>query len=82
MLYIKEQYQGQGYGKALMEHWEYEMKQQVYGMLMSSTQVDEEAQHFYRKIGSKDCGSLTIDIPQYKQPMELFLVKLIYNEVK
>lgn len=27
MFYIKEQYQGQGYGKALMEHWENEMKQ-------------------------------------------------------
>lgn len=77
MLYIVEQYQGQGYGKALMNHWENEMEQQGYGMLMTSTQVDEEAQHFYRKLGYKDCGSLIIDIPQYKQPMELFLLKSI-----
>lgn len=60
-----------------MEHWENEMKLQGYGMLLTSTQVDEEAQHFYRKIGYKDCGSLIIDIPQYKQPIELFLVKSI-----
>lgn len=77
MLYIVEQYQRQGYGKALMNHWENEMKQQGYGMLLTSTQVDEEAQHFYRKIGYKDCGSLTIDNPQHKQPMELFLAKAI-----
>ena len=79
MLYIKEQYQGQGYGKILMEHWEYEMKQQGYGMLLTSTQVDEEAQHFYRKLRYVDCGSLIIDIPQYKQPMELFLVKSLWG---
>lgn len=77
MLYIIEQYQGQGYGKALMNYWENEMKQQGYGMLLTSTQVDEEAQHFYRKLGYKDCGSLIIDIPKYKQPMELFLLKSI-----
>lgn len=77
MLYIIEQYQGQGYGKALMNYWENEMKQQGYGMLLTSTQVDEEAQHFYRKLGYKDCGSLIIDIPKYKQTMELFLLKSI-----
>lgn len=29
MVYIKEQYQGQGYGKILMEHWENEIKNKV-----------------------------------------------------
>lgn len=77
MLYIMQQFQGQGYGKALMDHWESEMMQQGYGMLLTSTQVNEEAQHFYRKLGYQDCGNLTIDIPQYKQPMELFLLKSI-----
>lgn len=28
-------------------------------------QVDETAQHFYRKLGYKDSGSLIIDIPTY-----------------
>lgn len=46
-------------------------------MLLTSTQVDEEAQYFYRKIGYKDCGGLIIDITQYRQSMELFLVKSI-----
>ena len=30
-----------------------------YGMVLTSTQVDEDAQHFYRKLGYKDCGGLT-----------------------
>lgn len=50
---------------------------QGYDMLLTSTQVDEEAQHFYRKLGYKDCDSLIINIPKHGQPMELFLVKAI-----
>ena len=53
------------------------MKSQRYGMLLTSTQVDETAQHFYRKLGYKDCGGFVIDIPRYVQPMELFLIKEI-----
>ena len=32
-----------------MEYWEAEMKNQGFCMVMTSTQVDESAQHFYRK---------------------------------
>ncbi len=44
---------------------------------MTSTQTDESAQHFYRKLGYQDAGCLVLDIPGYKQPMEMFLVKKI-----
>lgn len=77
MLYIDSNYRQKGYGKKLMEYWENDMKLQGYGMLLTSTQVDEEAQHFYRKLGYKDCGGLIIDNPGYQQPMELFLSKSI-----
>ena len=70
-------YQRKGYGKKLMEHWEKDMKFLGYGMLLTSTQVDETAQHFYRKLGYKDCGGFVIDISGYEQPMELFLIKEI-----
>lgn len=53
--------------------WNYHNK--GYGMLLTSTQVDEDAQHFYRKLGYKDCGGFVIDIPGYEQPMEMFLIK-------
>lgn len=75
MLFVDWNYQGKGYGKKLMEHWENDMKSQGYGMLLTSTQVDEEAQHFYRKLGYKDCGGFVIDVPGYEQPMEMFLIK-------
>lgn len=77
MLFIDWKYQGRGYGKQLMKYWENDMKTQGYGMLLTSTQVDENAQHFYRKLGYKDCGGFVIDIPEYAQPMEMFFIKSI-----
>ena len=77
MLFIDFGCRQKGYGRKLMEYWENDMKSQGYGMVLTSTQVDEEAQHFYRKLGYKDCGGLVIDIPGFEQPMELFLSKRI-----
>lgn len=77
MIFIEANSQNKGYGRKLMEYWENDMRRQGYGMIMTSTQVDEEAQHFYRKLGYKDCGGLTFDIPGYEQPMELFLSKAL-----
>ena len=77
MLVVDWDYQGKGYGGKLMAHWERDMKSQGYCMMLTSTQVDESAQHFYRKLGYKDCGGFVIDIPGYEQPMEMFLVKEI-----
>lgn len=77
MLYVANTYQGHGFGKALMAFWEKEMQKLGYKMLMTSTQVDEDAQHFYRKLGYQDAGSLLITVPEYQQPMELFLIKKI-----
>lgn len=79
MLFIDRPFQGKGYGSALMNYWEADMKKQGYGMVLTSTQVDETAQHFYRKLGYKDCGGLIMDIPRYAQPMELLLVKELFQ---
>lgn len=75
LLYVEQEYRGRGYGTMLMEAWERDMRENGYGMLMTSTQVDETAQHFYRKRGYRDSGGLVVDIPGYEQPMEMFLVK-------
>lgn len=75
MLYIDAPFQGRGYGKMLLAHWEKDMREQGHGMVLTSSQADETAQHFYRKLGYKDCGNLFLDIPGYAQPMELFFSK-------
>ena len=75
LLFIENRYRRQGFGRSLMEHWQKDMKTKGYGMVLTSTQVDEDAQHFYRKLGYRDCGGLTVDVPGYEQPMELFMVK-------
>ena len=62
---------------ALMEHWEQDMREQGYGLVMTSTQVNEEAQHFYRKLGYRDCGGFVVDIPGYEQPMEMIMIKAL-----
>lgn len=66
-----------GYGCLLMKHWEKDMKTKGYGLVMTSTQEDEEAQHFYRAIGYKDCGELKLPFPGYEQSTELIMGKAL-----
>lgn len=77
MLFVDWNEQHKGYGQQLLAHWEEDMKSQGYGMVLTSTQVDETAQHFYRNNGYKDCGSLVMNIPGYEQPMEMFMCKAL-----
>jgi ribosomal protein S18 acetylase RimI-like enzyme len=77
MLYVQQEYQRKGYGRKLVEYWEESMKSDGYGMVMTSTQVDEDAQHFYRKLGYQDAGGLILRIPKFEQPMEMFFTKAI-----
>lgn len=77
LLFIDGKHQKKGYGKKLMEHWAAEMKEKGFKILLTSTQADEQAQHFYRKLGYRDCGGLVLGAPGYEEPMELFFVKYI-----
>ncbi len=77
MLYIHGEYRGRGCGRRLMERWERDMRAAGCGMVMTSTQVDEAAQHFYRKLGYKDAGGFLVDIPGCGQPMELMMIKAL-----
>ena len=75
MLYIDWEHHKRGYGKELLAYWEADMKKVGYGMVMTSTQVDEEAQHFYRKLGYQDAGGFVVNVPGFEQPMEMLMVK-------
>ncbi len=57
MLYVLEEYRGKGYGAQLVEFWENEMIKLGYDKVMTSSQANEFAQHFYRKLGYQDAGS-------------------------
>ncbi len=75
LLFVKDGMRRKGIGRELMEFWEHDMKASGHGMVMTSTQSDETAQHFYRRLGYTDAGSLVISVPGYEQPSELFFVK-------
>jgi GNAT superfamily N-acetyltransferase len=77
LIYIDFSYHKKGYGRKAMEYWENDMATQGYKIIMTSTQVDEDAQHFYRKLGFKDCGCLVLDIPGFEQPLEMFMAKAL-----
>ena len=57
MLYFPEEYRGKGYGTQMVKFWENEMVKLGYDKVMTSSQANESAQHFYRKLGYRDAGS-------------------------
>lgn len=73
LIAIEEACRGKGFGKDAILSWENEMRKSGYGMVMISTQADEQAQYFYRKLGYKDNGGLFWD----NEAPELFMVKLL-----
>lgn len=75
LIYIDESYQKKGFGTTAMTYWEDEMRSLGHKFVMTSTQVDEDAQHFYRKLGYKDMGAIVMDTSPYKQPLEMFMGK-------
>ena len=75
LLCVNEARRGQGLGRALVARWEADMRMQRHGMAMTSTQSDEDAQHFWRALGYRDAGGFDIDVPGYAQPQELIMLK-------
>lgn len=75
LIYFEESYRRKGFGRKAMFHWEEEMRNLGYEVIMTSTQVDEESQHFYRKLDYKDAGCLVLNTPPLEQPLEMFLLK-------
>lgn len=53
------------------------MSELGYKMVMTSTQVNEDAQHFYRKLGYIDKGAVFLDNTPFEQPQEMFMIKIL-----
>ncbi len=72
-----EENRNKGYETQLVTFWEKEMQKNGYKIVLTSTQSNEKAQYFYRKMGYLDCGNLTLP----NEPLELILLKaLIYKQ--
>lgn len=71
MLYLLEGFRGKGYGQQLVEHWENDMKNLGYNHVLTSTQSDEMAQHFYTRLGYKTIGGF---LPA-QDPFEIIMSK-------
>ena len=71
LLYIKDGMRGRGLGKALMTRFEQDARTAGYDFVLTSTRSDEDAQHFYRAIGYRDCGAILLP----EEPEELILRK-------
>lgn len=78
LLYVADGARGKGYGRALMLRWERDMAARGYRIALTSTQADETAQAFYRRLGYCDCGYLLAD----EKAAELFFKKQLVSEAK
>jgi ribosomal protein S18 acetylase RimI-like enzyme len=54
-------------------HWENEMRKKGYKNVLTSTQSNEEAQHFYRKMGYTEIGGFKY----LSEPLEIMFFKEI-----
>lgn len=70
MLFLLPGYRRRGIGRAMLRFWESEMTAQGYSRLLTSTQSNEEAQHFYRALGYADAGVLLLP----DEPAELLFL--------
>ena len=75
LLFLTGENRRKNIGRAAMTLWEDKMRKSGYRTVLLSTQADEDAQHFYRKIGYTDCGCLLLNDGAHKQPTELFFKK-------
>lgn len=73
MLFVLEPARGGGLGGLLVDDWEAREKADGHDAVLTSTQSDETAQHFYRRRGYVDAGVLLLP----GKPAELILRKVI-----
>ena len=71
LLFVLPQARGQGVAAALVARWEADMHAQGYGVVMTSTASDEDAQGLYRHLGYRAVGGF---LPE-GEPYELMFAK-------
>jgi N-acetylglutamate synthase-like GNAT family acetyltransferase len=59
-LWVEPNRRGAGIGRQLVGCWEERMRTLGFSQVLTSTLADEQAQHFYRKLGYIDTGALIL----------------------
>lgn len=77
LLWIEEDSRREGRGLALVEFLIEETEGRNSGKVLTSTQSNEEAQNFWRRIGFEDAGGFVLK----GQPFELLMIKYLSTEV-
>jgi GNAT superfamily N-acetyltransferase len=73
LLFVAPEARGGGVGTALVAEWERQCAGAGHDVVLTSTQADESAQHFYRALGYEDAGALIYP----GQASELFFTKTV-----
>jgi GNAT superfamily N-acetyltransferase len=76
MLFVLNGYRGKGYGRLLVGFWEKWLQEKGYKRFLTSTLANEDAQHFYRKLGYTDIGGFILP----SEPLEIILMKDMPDE--
>lgn len=76
LIKLLPEYRRKGIGSKALGLLEKKLKNSGYKAVLTSTRADEDAQHFYRKTGYKECGCLILE-DTLKQPMEMFFIKVL-----
>ncbi|KQC12290.1 MAG: hypothetical protein APR63_02810 [Desulfuromonas sp. SDB] len=81
LIIVEKEVRGTGIGRKMINFWEEEMRKAGHKLVMTSTDVDEQAQHFYRKLGYADSGGIIFPKSIYPDSaMELVMIKVLKNK--
>ena len=72
MVGILKEYRKLGIGAKLVKYWENKMNENGYKNVLTSRQSNEEAQHFYRKLGYNEIGGFKY----FNDPYEIIFQKI------
>ena len=79
-MHVRPELRGRGYAAEALRLWEEKMAEAGFDTALCSIPTDDAAQHFYRKMGYRETGALSIPFGAFAQPMEILFIKRLGAE--